>query len=150
MAQLNGLFRLGRDAELRYTSNNTACASLALAYEHGRKDPATGNRPTQWINATLWGDRAQRLTEHLTKGKQIYAVLSDPSIQTFSKSSGETGHAMVANVDAIEFVSGQRDPQATRAAARTPQTDPPHKPSAQPSAASHAAPPDDFDDDIPF
>ena len=79
MAHLTGLFRLGRDAEVRYTQGGDAVASLALAYNYGKKED--GKQPSQWIDASLWGKRAEALTQYLTKGSTISAVLSDVHIR---------------------------------------------------------------------
>lgn len=67
---LTALARLGRDAELRYTQSGDAVCELALAINYGRKE-ADGNRPTQWLSASLWGKRAESLAQHLQKGKLL-------------------------------------------------------------------------------
>jgi single-strand DNA-binding protein len=67
------VFRLGRDAELRFTQNGDAVASIALAYEFGYSK----NKGTQWIEAAVFGKTAEALALYLTKGKQIYAELDD-------------------------------------------------------------------------
>ena len=67
MAMMIGLARLGRDAEIRTTSQGDSVATLALAFSYGRKG-SDGNRPTQWVDAALWGKRAEALAPYLTKG----------------------------------------------------------------------------------
>ena len=47
-----GLARLGRDAEIRTTSNGEQVATLALAFSYGRKG-SDGKRPTQWVDGAL-------------------------------------------------------------------------------------------------
>lgn len=144
MAQIVGIFRLGRDAELRYTGSNEPVASLALAYNHGQKDQS-GNRPSQWIEASLWGKRAESLAQHLTKGSQIYAVINDPHVETFKKRDGSEGVKLVGKVSEIEFAGGGRgagnSQQAGEYAPAPAQTSQPSKP--KPSF-------DDLGDDIPF
>jgi len=49
-----GLCRIGKDVELRYSPNGDAVATLALAFTFGKKG-TDGRRPTQWIDAALWG-----------------------------------------------------------------------------------------------
>lgn len=46
---LTGLARLGRDASLRYTGNGDPVLEMALAFNYGQNDQATGKRPSQWI-----------------------------------------------------------------------------------------------------
>lgn len=111
MTILTGLFTLGRDAELRSTNNGDQVATLALAYNYGRKGQ-DGKQPTQWVDAALWGDRAAKTVEYLTKGKQINAVLSDVHIQTFRKSDGSDGFKLAARVNDFEFARGPRQENA--------------------------------------
>lgn len=139
MATLIGLFTLGRDAELRATQGGDKVASMALAYNYGRKGQ-DGKTPSQWVDAALWGDRATKLAEHLTKGLQIYAQLEDLHVETYDKRDGGQGVKLVARVNQIEFVRGQ----AQRPAA------PPPAPKPAASAPKPASGFDDMDSDIPF
>jgi single-strand DNA-binding protein len=77
---LTALARLGRDAEVRHTPKGEAVANLALAINYGRKG-SDGNRPTQWVEASLWGARAESLAPHLMKGKLLYVVIEEPHIE---------------------------------------------------------------------
>jgi single-strand DNA-binding protein len=99
-----GLARLGRDAEVRYTSNGDAVTSLSLAFSYGRKGD-DGNRPTQWVDASLWGKRAESLSKHLLKGTLVEVLLKDIHIETYQSKSGE-GHKLVGEVIDIEFAGG--------------------------------------------
>lgn len=76
---LTGLARLGRDATLRHTPQGKPVAELALAFNYGQKG-ADGKRPSQWIEAHLWGDRAEAPAPHLTKGSAVDVVLTEPHI----------------------------------------------------------------------
>ena len=87
MAHLTGIYRLGRDAELRTTTGGTQILSLALAYSYGRKGD-DGRRPGQWVDASLFGPRAASLADYLQKGSQIYATLSDVHVRTYQKNDG--------------------------------------------------------------
>lgn len=102
---MTGLARLGRDAEVRYTQNSDPVASLSLALEYGRKN-GDGKRPTQWVDASLWGKRAEALEEYLLSGVQVYVVLKDVHIETFGRRDGGQGSKLVAEVVDIQFASG--------------------------------------------
>ena len=91
-----GLARLGRDAELRTTRQGESVATLALAFSYGRKG-SDGNRPTQWVDAALWGKRAEALAPYLTKGGLVSVVLEDVHIETFDGKNGP-GHKLAARV----------------------------------------------------
>jgi len=110
MANLSGVFRIGRDAEVRTAGTGDAVCNLSLAYNHGRKGE-DGNRPSQWIDASLWGKRATSLAQYLVKGQMIYAVINDPHIEEFKKADGSKGIKMSGSVGEIELIGGgQRKP----------------------------------------
>lgn len=110
MAILTGLFTLGRDCELRSTPSGDQVATLALAYNYGKKQD--GKQPTQWVRATLWGKRAESLAQHLTKGKQIFATLEDVNVREFEKQDGTKSFSLEARVSDLEFTRGQSQAQA--------------------------------------
>ena len=147
MTTMTGLFRLGRDAETRYTQGGDAVCSLSLAYNYGRKGD-DGNRPTQWVDATLWGKRAEALAQYLTKGSLIFAVLSEVRIETYARKDGGEGHKLAARVDDIEFTGRANDAPSERAERPERPSQPRPAPArAQPTRTPEAA----FeDDDIPF
>jgi len=120
MTTLLGLFRLGRDAELRTTANGDSVASMALAYNYGRRDDS-GKQPTQWLDAALWGERASKLAEYLT------------------------GVKLTGRIGMLEF-AGDRAASAPRAAP-APAPRAPAAPRPAPGAGSGF---DDMDDDIPW
>lgn len=129
--RLIGIARLGRDAEIRYLPDGKPVANFSLAYNYGKKTDE--GRPTQWIDAALWGERAERLTEHLTKGTLVFVSLRDVHIETYEGKNG-TGHKLAGTVEGIEFVPRQRSEDA--------------KPETATAAKTGSF--DDMDDDIPF
>ena len=139
MAQLSGLFRLGDNAELRYTPNGDAVASLSLAYNYGRKGE-DGKAPTQWINASLWGKRAEATAPHLLKGGQIYAEIGDVHIETYAKKDGGEGFKLVGRIAELEFAGGR-----PAESDRSPPAD-----NRAPAQNKPAPAFDDLDDSIPF
>ncbi len=135
-----GLARLGRDAELRTTSQGESVATLALAFSYGRKG-SDGNRPTQWVDAALWGKRAEALAPYLTKGGLVSVSLEDVHIETFDGKNGP-GHKLAARVVDVELASPK---QAGSAPAQQPRPAP--RPAPAPSAGSGF---EDMTDDVPF
>lgn len=142
MAQLVGIFRLGRDAELRYTQGGEPVAGLALAFNYGQKGQ-DGNKPSQWLDASLWGKRAEALAPHLTKGAAIYAVINDPHIDTYQKKDGGQGFKLIGRIADIEFAGGGQRPANSQDDGYEPA--PQRQPSNKPRPSF-----DDLDDQIPF
>jgi single-strand DNA-binding protein len=135
----NGLARIGKDAEVRYTPGGAAVANVSLAFSYGKKGD-DGKRPTQWVDASLWGQRAESLAPYIKKGGQIVAYLEDVSIQTFTKGDGTQATKMVARLVDLEFVSGGEQASS--------QPKPQPRPQAAPQSQNSGF--DDFDSDIPF
>lgn len=145
------LFTLGRDAELRYTQNNTAVLNCALAYNYGQKDQATGKKPTQWLDASLWGKQAEALGPYMLKGTKIVGSIEDLHIETFDRTDGTMGAKLVgklANVILAGSPQGQQQQPAQQQAAPQRQQAPARQ---APARQQQAGPVPSYDDsDIPF
>lgn len=145
--KMTGLARLGRDAEVRYTPQGTAVANLSLAFNYGQKGQ-DGSKPTQWVDATIWGKQAEALAQYLTKGSVHCFTLSDVHIETFQRNNGAgEGVKMAARVDDVEL-----GPRAAGGQPQQPGGGQPRQTSGQPQRPPQqgSEPPMDFDDDIPF
>jgi single-strand DNA-binding protein len=147
MMQINGVARLGRDAELRYLATGDAVAGLSLAFTSGKKDDQ-GNRPTTWVKAALFGKRAESLASYLTKGTQVCVSLSEARMTEYQKKDGTSGAALEAKVDQLEFV-GSREQSADSAPA-APAPPPQRQAPPRPAPSRPAANLSDMEDDIPF
>lgn len=141
---LTGLARLGRDADVRFTAGGEPVASLALAFSYGKKGD-DGNRPAQWVDAALWGKRAEALSPYLQKGSLVSVVLSDPHIEVYTDRAGGERSKLVARVLDIELAGGRQGGQQSGGNAQYSEQKPANN-AQQPAPASY----NDFDDDIPF
>lgn len=143
MAQIVGVFRIGNDVQIRYTPSGESVCNLSLAFNYGKKGD-DGRRPSQWIEASFWGKRAESMQQYLTKGSSVYAVIDAPHIETYEGKNGP-GHKLVGRILEIEFTGGKRDggdvPFERQA---------PAQPRPAPAASKPAGNFEDFDDDIPF
>ncbi|HEY4670191.1 MAG TPA: single-stranded DNA-binding protein [Tepidiformaceae bacterium] len=76
MASLNKVMLIGnagRDAELRYTANGTAQSQFSMAVNYRRKGTSGDwEDATEWFNIVVFGDQAERTSQYITKGKQLY------------------------------------------------------------------------------
>lgn len=57
-----------RDAELRATTTGKQVCDVRFAIREDRK-PDTAE--TTFVDLTIWGERAEKLAQHLTKGKAL-------------------------------------------------------------------------------
>lgn len=124
-----GLCRIGKDAELRYTPAGDPVLNLSLAYNYGRKGQ-DGKQPVQWINATMWGGRGEKMQQYLTKGVAIVATIGDIHVREW-EGNGKKGYALEGRLEDFSFAS---------------------KPESRPAqTASQPAQDDGFsDEEIPF
>lgn len=144
--KLIGIVRLGRDAEIRYSPSGEPIASFSGAFDYGRKGD-NDRRPTQWVDFTLWGKRAEALGDYLTKGRQVFVVAGEPHIETFDKRDGATGFKLVARVDDLQLVGGRDEGGgAAPSPAPRPRADAPYAQQATKRGTGF----DDMDDDVPF
>lgn len=82
--------RIGKDAELRRTKEQTAVSNFSLAVEVGWGE----RKKTLWLDCTLWGKQAEGLTEYLTKGKTI-AVLGELDVRAWISTQDQDAHAAI-------------------------------------------------------
>jgi len=136
------LCTLGRDAEVR-DARGTAVCNLSLAYTYGQKGQ-DGKKPTQWIDAALWGKRAEAMAPYLLKGTKVVVTVEDLHLQSFNKADGTASTKLAGNIIAIAIVPMPRAEGAATAAAPRPAP----APAPRPAPAKTGF--DDMDDDIPF
>ena len=66
------LGNLGADPELRYTSAGVAVLSFRLATKETWTDKNREHQErTEWHTVVIWGNRAEGLSKHLTKGSSV-------------------------------------------------------------------------------
>lgn len=131
-----GLARIGRDVDVRFTPKGEAVANLALAFNYQNK----GEKCTQWIEASLWGKRAESLAPYLRKGGLIAVTVDDVHVETYEGKNG-TGTKLVGRVSDIELAGGGQQDSGPK---QTPKPSPERK--AVPASSGFA----DMDGDVPF
>ncbi len=73
--------RLGKDPEVRYTSDGTAVTNFTMATSKEWKDKQTGEKKerAEWHKIVAWRRLGEICGEYLAKGKQVYI---EGSLQT--------------------------------------------------------------------
>jgi single-strand DNA-binding protein len=84
------------------------------------------NKRTQWWRCALWGARAEKLSQYLTKGTPV-TVVGNPELREFDKKDGTRGAEL--NVRVVDLFlqgrgSGGDSAPAERPAASAPAVDP--------------------------
>ena len=137
---MSGIGRIGRDAELKYTSSGMAVCNVTMAFNTGYGD----RKATTWVDVTIWGNQAEGLAVHLLKGTAIVAYLKDIKLEEFDKRDGTRGAKITGVLVDLEFAGSKQDGHEQAPAPRQ----------ATPSRQQRAAPApqkfEDFEVDIPF
>lgn len=98
-------FRIGNEPQLRFTQGGDPVMGLSLAYSYGRKGN-DGKKPTQWLDATLWGKHAESLAPYLQKGGQIVATIDDLHIEDYEGKNGP-GHKLAGRIVSLELIGSK-------------------------------------------
>ncbi len=101
--------RLAADAEMKFTPGGTTLCSFKIPVTIKRKE----REITTWWGCTIWGERATKLAEYLTKGKGVVIVGELAEIQVYQdKKSGEWKPSPQVTVNTIQFTPEKRDAAA--------------------------------------
>lgn len=98
---------VGGDAELRYTKGGTAVCSFSVPATAGFGD----NKTTTWVKCNLWGKRAERLAEFLTKGAPV-VVSGEFSVREWEDKNGTTQKSPEMNVNDVTLMGKKSTPGA--------------------------------------
>lgn len=137
---LAGLARLGRDADLRYLPNGTPVAALALAFDYRSTKAGSQERPTQWVDASLFGERARALAPHLIKGTSLNVVIEDPHVEQYPRRDNTVGAALRGTVVLIDFAGKPPEKPANQTGTADPAPAP--QPATAPAAPANPGTPD--------
>lgn len=102
MNQITLAGSLGRDAEVRYLNSGDAVCNFSIADSQGR------DKPTIWWNCTLYGKRAESLSQYLTKGQSV-TVVGHVSEREFTDKNGNHRKAMDVRVNELALQGGKRE-----------------------------------------
>ena len=97
--------RLTRDPELRYTGNNTAVASFALAVQRNFANQQ-GEREADFFNITVWRKQAENVKNYLTQGSQV-AIEGRLQTRTYDDANGQKRYVTEVVADNVEFIGSR-------------------------------------------
>jgi single-strand DNA-binding protein len=121
---------IGKDSEVRFLPNGDPICSFSVADSMGK------DKATIWWNCSLFGKRAEALSQYLVKGQQV-TVIGNVTEREWTDKQGVTRKSMDVRVSDIALMGGKREGSA-----------PAPRQAAKPAAAGSGF--DDMDDDIPF
>lgn len=149
MASVNkwiGIGRIGRDPEIRYSSEGNAVCNVSVACSNSWKDKNTGERKedVEWVRVVFYNRLAEIAGEYLKKGRPVY-IEGRLKTRKWQNKEGVDQYTTEVIADLMQMLSGRDDGDSgTRErSAPAPRT----TPSPQTTQSSNLS---DMDDDIPF
>jgi single-strand DNA-binding protein len=139
---------LGRDPELRYTSNGTPVCQLSVATTRAYTNRATNERveDTEWHRVVVWSKQAEHCNQYLSKGRQVY-VEGRLQTRSYDDKDGIKRYSTEVVADTVQFLGGGGRGGGAPSGSSATDAGPP---AASPDYGGDYAPSDPGDDDIPF
>lgn len=124
--------QLGKDAEVRYLANGDAVCNFSVADSQGK------DKPTIWWRCSLFGKRAESLSQYLTKGQAV-TISGTVTERTYTDKDGTEKKAQEIRVNDVALQGGRKE-------ASEPTQAPQRRTQPQQQTNNFA----DMDDDIAF
>ena len=99
--------RLVKDPELRKTGSDLSVANITLAVDNTIKE-ADGTRGTCFLDAKVFGDKAENLCKYTRKGSKV-AVDGSINQRNFERKDGTKGKAFEILIDSVEFLDPKQE-----------------------------------------
>ena len=94
---------LGRDSELKTVGEKSVLEfSIAVSSGYKKEDPPS------WWRCTIWGTRAEKLHQYLTKGTRLL-IEGEPKIRQYEDKGGNKKLSAEIFVKELEFFSSRAD-----------------------------------------
>jgi single-strand DNA-binding protein len=137
--------RLGQDPEVKYFQDGSAVCNFSVATSQEWKDKNTGEKKekVEWHRIVAFRKLAELCGQYLAKGRQVFI---DGRLQTRQwEKDGQNHYTTEIIANSIEFLGG-RNGNASSDAPGAPEQNEPEAGPANPAPA----PPQNFENDIPF
>jgi single-stranded DNA-binding protein len=131
------------NTEMRYTQDGTAVLTVGIATKLYKDEGTT------WVEAELWGARAEGLNNHINRAKKVFAE-GDLALEVFTRRNGDPGCRLVikrADVQIIEWKPDEGQPTQRSSA---PASAAPALRSSVPMPTRNQPMPVEEEDEIPF
>ncbi|MCM1220309.1 MAG: single-stranded DNA-binding protein [Lachnospiraceae bacterium] len=130
--------RLTKDADLKYSQNNTAMLFFSIAVNRMKK-PGEDDSKADFINCRIFGEKCEKIQRFLTKGRQVF-LQGRLQIDNYEENGQFKSYTQVI-VSQINFVWTDAD---KKEGGESKSYAVQH---GRPQETAHAQ---DFEDDIPF
>lgn len=98
--------RLTKDAELRYTQSNLACATFDLAINNGKNENGE-DRKADFIRCVVWEKQAENMAKYTHKGSQV-AIEGSIKTDSYDDEQGNKKYRTYVLARRIMFLDSKR------------------------------------------
>jgi single-strand DNA-binding protein len=140
---------LGKDPEIRYTSDNTPVATFSVATTESYNKNGEWVEITEWHNIVAWRYLAEKAQKFLQKGKQVY-IEGKIRNRSYDDKEGNKRYTIDIVADVIQPLGKREDGEGSNNGGGYANAQSQQQPQAQPQQAAQTAPPVPLDDDLPF
>lgn len=155
MASVNkwiGIGNLGRDPEVRYSSEGAAVCNISIACTSNWRDKNTGERKeeTEWVRIVFYNKLAEIAGEYLRKGRSVY-VEGRLRTRKWQGQDGKDNYTTEIIADQMQMLGGRDDSYApSNGQQQAPQRPPQRQPAQSHHQDASGGGMGDMDDDPPF
>jgi single-strand DNA-binding protein len=148
---------LGNDPEMRYSANGSPFLRFNVASNYRARSPeGEWQDRTEWVRVTVFGQRAETLSQYLRKGSRVY-VEGRLEARPWTDQQGQIRSGLEVMASDVEFMSSRADDEQRAAAGGSSSGGMPRDPAGPSGGPSRPAPPsrpepaDEGDlEDLPF
>ena len=120
MASLNSFDftgRLGSDPELRSLPSGNQVCRLSVAVD------TFGEKPTLWVDVSVWGKSAETCAQYLAKGREVAIHGQVDEVRAYTRRDGEPGASLSVSTRDVAFIGGRGDDDQGGGRRQAPQSD---------------------------
>lgn len=111
--------RLVKDAENRSTQSGDKVTGFTVAVDKYKRDQGA-----DFIDCSMWGDRGEKVSQYLTKGKSVSVSGNITARAYMPKNGGEPKAQMMLNVRELTLLGGRENGDSGQLPDNTGQTPP--------------------------
>lgn len=104
---------LGKDPELRHTTQGDPVCSFTMATNERKKNRDTGEQEdfTTWFRITLFGKQAETAAQYLVKGRPVY-IEGRLRMETYTDKQGQERTSLEVRATDMQFIGSKSDSES--------------------------------------
>lgn len=99
---------LGNDPEMKYGKSGAGLLQFNVAVNQRTRVEGEWTEKTEWVRCTVFGNRAESLSNLLKKGSRVY-VRGRLEARPWTSQQGEVRAGLELVAEAVEFMSARKD-----------------------------------------